>query len=76
MEYEIGRVGRIVVMRLHDNDPIYASIEGAAQKEHITSAAVRAGAPEPESPAKKILMEKRYWLQLRQFFDILVYSIG
>ena len=40
MEYEIGRAGRVVVMRLNDGDPIYASIEGAAQKEHITSAAV------------------------------------
>jgi predicted DNA-binding protein with PD1-like motif len=40
MEYEIGRAGRIVVMRLHDGDPIYASIEGMAQKERITSAAV------------------------------------
>lgn len=40
MEYEIGKAGRIVVMRLQDGDPIYASIEGAAQKERIASAAV------------------------------------
>jgi predicted DNA-binding protein with PD1-like motif len=40
MEYEIGRTGRIVVMRLNDGDPIYASIEGAAQQERIASAAV------------------------------------
>jgi uncharacterized protein len=40
MEYEVGRTGRIVVLRLHDGDPIYASIEGVAQKERITSAAV------------------------------------
>ena len=72
MEYEIGRAGRIVVMRLHDGDLIYASIEGAAQKEHITSAAVRAGAPLRKSPAKKNLMEKRYCLRLPQSFDILV----
>jgi predicted DNA-binding protein with PD1-like motif len=40
MEYEVGRAGRIIVMRLHDGDAIYASIEGAAQKERVTSAAV------------------------------------
>jgi predicted DNA-binding protein with PD1-like motif len=40
MEYEIGKAGRILVMRLSDGDPIYASIENAAQKEHIQSAAV------------------------------------
>jgi predicted DNA-binding protein with PD1-like motif len=40
MEYDIGRTGRVVVMRLHDGDPIYASIEGVALKERIASAAV------------------------------------
>jgi predicted DNA-binding protein with PD1-like motif len=40
MEYEVGRTGRVLVVRLHDGDPVYASIEGVAQKERITSAAV------------------------------------
>jgi uncharacterized protein len=40
MDYEIGRTGRAVVIRLHDGDPIYASIESVAQKERIESAAV------------------------------------
>jgi predicted DNA-binding protein with PD1-like motif len=40
MEYEVGRTGRIVVLRLHDGDPIYASIEGVAQKERIVSGVV------------------------------------
>ena len=40
MEYEVGRVGKIVVIRLNDGDPMYASIEAAAAKERITSAAV------------------------------------
>jgi uncharacterized protein len=40
MEYEIGTTGRVVVVRLHDGDPIYASIEGVAKKEGIASAAV------------------------------------
>jgi uncharacterized protein len=40
MEYEIGTTGRVVVVRLQDGDPIYASIEGVAQKERIASAAV------------------------------------
>ena len=40
MEYEIGKAGRVVVMRLRDGDPIYASIESAAKKEKINSAAV------------------------------------
>jgi uncharacterized protein len=40
MDYEIGTAGRVVVIRLHDGDPIYASIEGVAEKERIASAAV------------------------------------
>jgi len=40
MEYEIGKTGRVVVMRLHEKDPIYASIEGVAAAERIASAAV------------------------------------
>jgi uncharacterized protein len=40
MEYEIGKPGRVVVMRLHDGDPVYASIEDVAKKENIASAAV------------------------------------
>jgi uncharacterized protein len=40
MEYEVGQAGKIVVIRLNDGDPIYASIEAAAAKERITSAAV------------------------------------
>jgi predicted DNA-binding protein with PD1-like motif len=40
MDYEIGQTGRVVVMRLHDGDPIYASIESVADKERIGSAAV------------------------------------
>ena len=45
MEYEIGKSGRVVVMRLHDGDPIYASIENVAKRENIGSAAVWAAAP-------------------------------
>jgi predicted DNA-binding protein with PD1-like motif len=40
MEYEIGQCGRMVVVRLHDGDPIYSSIESVAKKEKIMSAAV------------------------------------
>lgn len=40
MEYEIGNSGRVVVVRLHDGDPIYSSIESVAGKERIRSAAV------------------------------------
>jgi predicted DNA-binding protein with PD1-like motif len=40
MEYEVGRAGKIVVVRLSDGDPMYASIEAAAAKEGIKSAAV------------------------------------
>ena len=40
MEYEAGRVGRAIVMRLSDGDPVYASIERVARKEKIPCAAV------------------------------------
>jgi len=40
MDYSVGQCGRVVVMRLHDGDPIYASIENVAKKENITHAAV------------------------------------
>ena len=40
MDYEIGKPGRVVMVRLHDGDPIYSSIEDVAQKERIESAAV------------------------------------
>jgi uncharacterized protein len=40
MEYEIGHIGRVMVMRLHDGDPIYSCIERAAAKEGFASAAV------------------------------------
>jgi predicted DNA-binding protein with PD1-like motif len=40
MEYEIGQTGRVVVVRLHDGDPIYSSIESVADRERIGSAAV------------------------------------
>jgi predicted DNA-binding protein with PD1-like motif len=38
MKYTKGSVGQILVMRLEDGDPIYASIENAAQAEGITHA--------------------------------------
>jgi|WetSurMetagenome_2_1015567.scaffolds.fasta_scaffold00110_39 uncharacterized protein len=40
MEYEVGGPGRVVVIRLNDGDPIYASIETVAAQERISSAAV------------------------------------
>jgi hypothetical protein len=43
MDYEIGQTGRVVVMRLHDGDPIYSSIESVAEKERIGSAAIGKG---------------------------------
>jgi predicted DNA-binding protein with PD1-like motif len=40
MEYETGSTGRVVVIRLHDGDAMYASIESVAARERIESAAV------------------------------------
>ena len=40
MEYSVGSVGRVVVIRLSEGDELYECIEGVAKKESITSAAV------------------------------------
>lgn len=40
MEYSIGSVGRVVVVRLSEGDEVYECIEGVAVKESIASAAV------------------------------------
>jgi predicted DNA-binding protein with PD1-like motif len=40
MEYDVGSAGKIIVMRLKDGDPVYASIERAASAEHVACAAV------------------------------------
>ena len=40
MEYSVGSVGRVVVLRLGEGDEIYECIEGVAAKENIASASV------------------------------------
>ena len=40
MDYEIGRIGRVIVARGHDGEDVYAGIEGIAIAENIASAAV------------------------------------
>ncbi len=40
MEYTVGSVGRVVVMRLNEGEDLYESIESVAKKEDIRSAAV------------------------------------
>ena len=40
MEYSVGNVGRVVVVRLSEGDELYECIEGVAAKESIASAAV------------------------------------
>ena len=40
MEYAVGSVGRVVVIRLAEGEDIYESIESVAKKEDIKSAAV------------------------------------
>ncbi|MDR0330313.1 MAG: DNA-binding protein [Chitinispirillales bacterium] len=35
MEYTTGAVGKCICVRLHENDPVYASIQEAADKEGI-----------------------------------------
>lgn len=40
MDYSIGSVGRVVVVRLCEGDELYECIEGVAVKENIASAAV------------------------------------
>jgi len=40
MEYSVGNVGRVVVLRLKEGDELYECIEGVAKKENIASAAV------------------------------------
>ena len=40
MEYSVGSVGRVVVVRLSEGDELYECIEGVAVKEGIASAAV------------------------------------
>ncbi|MFA5388073.1 MAG: DUF296 domain-containing protein [Candidatus Paceibacterota bacterium] len=40
MEYGVGRIGRIIVVRLNDGEDVYANIEGIAAKEKVACAAV------------------------------------
>jgi predicted DNA-binding protein with PD1-like motif len=40
MEYGIGRLGRVIVVRLFEGEDVYASIESLAAKENVRSAAV------------------------------------
>jgi predicted DNA-binding protein with PD1-like motif len=40
MEYSVGSVGRVVVVRLSEGDELYECVEGVAAKEKIASAAV------------------------------------
>ncbi|KKK47868.1 hypothetical protein LCGC14_3150860, partial [marine sediment metagenome] len=40
MEYQIGRTGRVIVMRLGEGENLYESIESLAKKENVRSAAV------------------------------------
>lgn len=40
MEYQIGRVGRVLAARLNEGEDVYAEIEGLAAKESIACAAV------------------------------------
>ena len=40
MEYEIGRIGRVIVARGFDGEDVYAEIESVAAKENIRNAAV------------------------------------
>lgn len=40
MQYSVGQVGRTVVARLENNDPIYESVLTICQKENIINAAV------------------------------------
>ncbi len=40
MEYQVGRPGRVIVMRLSEGEDLYESIETVAKKEDIQAAAV------------------------------------
>jgi predicted DNA-binding protein with PD1-like motif len=40
MDYSVGKVGRTVVVRLHDGEAVYPAIESVAHKEGIASAVV------------------------------------
>lgn len=40
MEYSVGNVGRVVVLRLNEGDELYECVEGVAKKENVASAAV------------------------------------
>ena len=40
MEYSVGSVGRVVVMRLSEGEKLYESVESVAAKENIKAAAV------------------------------------
>ena len=37
MDYEVGRIGRVIVARGFDGEDVYAGIEGIAAKEGVTS---------------------------------------
>jgi predicted DNA-binding protein with PD1-like motif len=40
MEYTTGAVGRCICIRLHENDPVYKSIQDVAAKEGVSAGAV------------------------------------
>ena len=40
MEYSVGHLGRVIVVRLSEGEEIYESIESVADKENVRSAAV------------------------------------
>ncbi len=40
MDYDIGKIGRVVVARGHDGEDVYTGIEGIAAAENVRSAAV------------------------------------
>ncbi len=63
MEYKIGKIGRIIAVKLSDGEDVYETIEKVARKEDIKSAAVIAvgGIKKakvvvgPEDPTGKII---------------------
>ena len=40
MEYTTGAVGRCICIRLHEGDPVYASVQGVAEKEGVDAGVV------------------------------------
>jgi predicted DNA-binding protein with PD1-like motif len=40
MQYSIGKTGRVIVLRLEDGEPLYASIEKTARDEQVSNGVV------------------------------------